>query len=225
MLNPFLAGAATDPFFSSVVQLAHFDGSNGSTTFTNSCPRGDTLGATGTAALSTNQSKWGAASLRINSSGSARSTGHTDYLFTTGAFTIEFWIRLTSIANDQVLYSWNLPSAFHFRRIGTNGVFRINEDSTTRITSGVVLVANTWHFISYSKEGVNGNGNLHCDGSLQGTWTDTLNHSSSAMYVGNYDGGDLPLTDGYISDLRVTKGVGRYTNTGYSVPTAAFPNS
>lgn len=213
-----------DPSFSSVVQLAHFTGSNGSTTFTNSCPRGNTMTAVGTAAISTAQSKWGGGSLFVNNNGAATGASHADYGMS-GAYTIEFWIRLNSISVDQLLFGWFTSAAYHFRRIGTNGVFRVNLDSTTRITSGVVLVANTWHFISYSKSGASGTGSMHCDGIFQGSWTDTLNIGTSApIYAGNYSGNDLPIT-GYMNDLRITKGVGRYSTSNYAVPTAQFPDS
>jgi Concanavalin A-like lectin/glucanases superfamily len=213
----------SDPNFSSVVQLAHFDGANGSTTMTNSCPRGSTMLATGTGALSTAQFKFGSASLRCggSTSGAAESTGNTDYQFGTGDFTIEYWFRPDSIAAAQnvVFFNGGAQDGFFFN---TNGSFVYFAANATKITSAISLIAAaTWVFIAYSRIGTSGV--LYVNGTNQGSWTDNRNYSSDLLLCGRTTGNANSLV-GYIDDVRVTKGVGRYSGSTCPVPSAAFPN-
>jgi hypothetical protein len=81
-----------DSLLSSVALLLHFEGSNGSTTFTDSSTAAD--GHTyGNASISTSQAKWGAASAFFDGSG--------DYLIgpsvnlSTNNLCVEFWLRVS----------------------------------------------------------------------------------------------------------------------------------
>ena len=58
-------GGGTDPNFSSVTSLLHFDGVDASTTFTD--VKGKTWTASGSAQLDTAQAKWGPSSLLLGS--------------------------------------------------------------------------------------------------------------------------------------------------------------
>lgn len=226
IMNPyrFGGGAGADPYFSSVVQLAHFDGTNGSTTFTNSCPRGNTLSAVASAALSTSQSKWGGASLRIsgNSTMVAKGAQNDDYEFSNADFTWEFWVRFDNITSTQDVFATFDGGAL--LRLINPGQLLYRVDSTTRITSATNAVsATTWHFLSLSR--VSNVFSLAVDGVSVGSWSNSWDFGTATgeLYVGN-SGFDVSLV-GYIDDLRVTKGVGRYTTATFTPPTEAFPDS
>ena len=97
VINPYLFAAAgnTDPYFSSVVLLAHFDGTNGATTTTDSSSYARTITLNSGAALSTTSPKFGTASLLTDGADDYGScAASTDFSFGTGTdFTVEFWLK------------------------------------------------------------------------------------------------------------------------------------
>src|SRR5690606_34123168 len=81
--------SSTDPYWSSVSSLLHFNGSNGSTTFTDEKGVGWT--ASGDAEISTAQSKFGGSSLSLDGTGDWLDASNAGFTFGTGDFTIEAW--------------------------------------------------------------------------------------------------------------------------------------
>jgi hypothetical protein len=91
-----------DPNFGSVVALLHFDGTNGSTTFTDQ--KGNTWTAVSGAKISTAQSKFGGASLLLNGSSDYATVPNFAGLdFGSGNFTIEGWVRPANVTSNQVI--------------------------------------------------------------------------------------------------------------------------
>jgi hypothetical protein len=81
-------GGSTDPYWSSVVSLLHFDGANASTTFTDQT--GKTWSAYGGVQIDTAQSKFGGASGLFNGASDYITTPSTAEL-TFGAGDDSFW--------------------------------------------------------------------------------------------------------------------------------------
>ena len=96
-------------------------------------------------------------------------------------------------------------------------------NGTTTITSpSYTLSTNTWYHIAVSRSGTTTR--MFLDGVQTGSsWTDTTNYTAvDYVCVGN----NYPATigwAGYIDDVRITKGVARYTST-FTVPSSEFPN-
>jgi len=89
--------SSTDPHFANVGLLLHMDGSNGSTTFTDSSPNALTVTPSGNAQISTAQSKFGGSSGLFDGTGDFLSPAITSALtFGTGDFTVEAWVRITA---------------------------------------------------------------------------------------------------------------------------------
>lgn len=223
-------GAAGDPYFSSVVALCHFDGADGSTTFTNVVypSKGETITAGGSAQVDTAQYQFGGGSLLIGNAAStyAISSSHADYAFGTADFTIEFSLYTSANEPDIV---------FDMRPASTNGAYAALStssggdlyyyvNSSTRITGTSVLSTVTWNKVAISRVG--GTTRMFVNGSQVGSsWTDSTNYLQSRFVLGassNSLGSD-PWT-GWIDELRITNGVGRYSSS-YTPAGAAFPDA
>ena len=85
---------ASDPFFASVSVLLPFDGDDGSFSFLDVGPSGLAVTRNSTAALSTAQKRWGAASLRINGGSEWLDIPGSALLSFPGDFTVEAWVRM-----------------------------------------------------------------------------------------------------------------------------------
>jgi hypothetical protein len=83
-----------------------------------------------------------------------------------------------------------------------------------------------WHHVAVTRSG--SSLRIFIDGTQTGTTNTTLGTASIDNAIADYRVGsttDGALNfNGYIDDLRITKGVARYTSS-FTAPTAAFPNN
>lgn len=219
------SAAATDPSFSSVSVLLHMDGSNNSTTFTDSGPNVLTVTPSGNAKISTAQSKFGGASAYFDGSADYLDISGSSLLSFPGAFSIQGWVR-----PDFVNTSYRTVC-----EIGTyaNGVlFRTSVSTSTNdsvYVNGVNLgnisgsfAAGTWAYFSITRNASN-LVEVAIDDTVvkSATVTGTINSSNGGLRIGralHASGQDL---SGYVDDFRITKGVAR----PHTVPTEGFPDS
>lgn len=217
---PFIA---PDPSFSSVELLLHFDGSNGSTTFTDSSANGLSVSASGNAQIKTDQSKFGGASGYFDGTGDFLTINNAAIAIGTGEFTAEAWFRLNSGNNTFRHIFDTRPSdaaGFALGVDGQNRVFLFSVDAF-RVEAGSVS-ADTWHHVALSRN--SGNVRVFLNGSQVGTtWVDSTNYSQQLLYIGRYFADTQYQWTGYIDEVRWTVGVGRYTDS-FTPPTAAFPD-
>ena len=216
---------AGDASYPSVSLLLHCDGADGSSTLTDNGPDARSPTSLGTALISTDQSKFGGASVEFIGSGAQiQYANNADFNFGAGAFTIEFFVRLTAVAAVQVLCTnygsastgWVIASA-------ASGGISINlSGDGVDISAAGVFAANTWAHVALS--GSSGSIKAFVDGTQVGsTFTGAVSLDTSApLTIGGllvsatwYD----RLT-GFIDDLRITKGVARYTSA-FTPPTIA----
>jgi len=98
--NPATIG---DPNFADVSLLLHMDGSNGSTTFTDSSSNGLTVTANGNAQISTTQSKFGGSSAYFDGNGDYLTASHaSNFNFGSGDFTAEVWFNVPAGAPSGI---------------------------------------------------------------------------------------------------------------------------
>jgi hypothetical protein len=189
------------------------------------------LETVGNAQISTAQSKFGGGSMLFDGSGdwlAGPPTPQTD--LGSGDFTIEAWLYRTAsgAASDSGIVSRGAPSTlngFVFAYTSAN-VLTFNFNYSGAIVTGATAISiNTWTHVAVSR-----NGNtfrLFVNGVVDATATSTNSQTTNAsdvFYVGRsgYDSGRI--VTGYLDDVRLTKGVARYTSS-FTAPTAPFPLS
>jgi hypothetical protein len=206
--------------------LLHGDGANGSTTITDSSPTPKTVTAVGNAQISTAQSKFGGASIAFDGTGDyvAIAEASNSFTFGTGNFTIEFWFYPSNLSGVAIIADWrNAPSGGQYVTLYRDGSTLYFFEATNRITAAAALTNGVFQHIALCK-GSNST-RLFVNGTQVGsTYADTTNYiapQSGSIYIG----GLLSAfsTAGYIDDLRITKGVARYT-ANFTPPTAPFPD-
>ena len=217
-----------DLFRSNVSLLLHGDGTNGSTTIVDSSPTPKTVTAVGDAKISTAQSKFGGASVLFDGSGDYLTTPNIDsFNLSSGDLTIETWIRLNATNKTQGIFSSRGTEGggvvFRVQSDNTLVFFITNQASTAALNPGVVSV-NTWHHVAVTRSG--NTFRLFLDGiagsAVTSSATGTAGSALIAVGTENTVTATSPL-DAYIDDLRITKGVARYT-ANFTPPTAPFPD-
>lgn len=220
---------AGDPYFSNVSLLLHMDGTNGSTTFTDSSPSPKIITRTG-ATIATSQSKFGGASGYFSSSADRLTAPSSSaFEFGSGDWTVELFIYPLTLSGFHVLVDRGDYTNFSPWLIGqNNATIRLactasGSSWSVDFVTGNVLSASTWHHIAVTRSG--NVFRIFVNGVQQGTQTVSMTHAASTfpMQIGN-DNGNTYYYSGYMDEVRITKGVARYTS-GFSVPTEAFPNS
>ena len=212
--------SGSDPNYSSVSLLL-----NGNTTFTDSSSYGHTVTANGDAQISTTQSKFGGASMYFDGSGDyINCPASTAFSFGTGDFTIEFFARWNSFSDVNVLVDTRTGGAS-----STGLVIFTDADGTIAVYSGVTifitgsaLQVNQWYFVALSR--ASGTTRLFIDGVQSGaSASDTRNYTDQNFFAGRTNESAINYFSGYIDDLRITKGVARYTSN-FTPPTAQLPD-
>lgn len=228
-----------DPSFASVKSLLHFEGADASTTFTDQI--GKTWSAFGNAQIDTAQFKYGSASGLFDGNGDYITTpDHADFDFGSGAFTVECWARWNSLAGTA-----NQGLVEHDALGGTRGwllftrsaddhlTFQARVSSTDyfAIDSAAPSTA-TWYHIAAVRDLAGGdNIRLYRDGVQVASVaiTGAINVPAVPCVVGALWNISSPAAssyfNGWMDDLRITKGVCRYpAGTTFTPPTVVFPD-
>lgn len=218
-----------DPFYENVSSLLHFNGADGSTTIVDQKTR--VWSVAGAAAIDAAQSVFGGASLAVVGPNDYLTTGlpgHTDFAYGTGDFTIEFWMRAAAInmGTANVIYDQRQPPAGPRPR----PTIYLNSNLITYYASGAdrivgsALNVGQWYHIAVARH--SGITRLFVDGALVGSFADAINYELSPVAIGA-DGNQAQPSpfnfQGWVDELRITKGVARYT-AAFTVPTKQFPD-
>ncbi|RYE43599.1 MAG: LamG domain-containing protein [Hyphomicrobiales bacterium] len=220
-----------DPSFANVSLLLHFNGAGGSTVFTDSGPLGLTVTGAGNAQIDTAQSKFGGSSLLLDGAGDYLSVpAGSQFNFGTGAWTIEMWIRTSQTdATWLIMPETGLDNPNHWSlRYNFTSSGRIDwlERLPTRISAaGTGINDGNWHHLAVTR--ASNSVRIFVDGTQVGstyTTSYTYGNSTTGLRIGalgsTVTGEEVA---GNIDELRITKGVARYT-ANFTPPNAPFPN-
>lgn len=219
-----IATVGDDASFASVTALLRGNGDDASTVFTDSSEKYSWFGLANVR-LSTAVKKFGTASISFGAGGNNAAVKSVSDLFPgmgTSDFTIEMWFYST-VSGQYFLYDT--------RPYATNGVYTTlyvtsgNKlaflvSAADRITSTTNVTTNTWHHAAVSRSA--GVTRLFLNGVQEGgNYTDANNYLTGAVCLGNTGAVIYGVWQGYLDDIRVTQGVGRYT-AGFTAPTTEF---
>jgi hypothetical protein len=241
--NATLNVVQVDPNFANVSLLLHGNGTNGSTVFTDNSQNNYTATRFGNTVISTAQSKFGGASILFD--------GNADYLNYPDVtnfdlpndFTIETFVYFTAYSAS---YNGEFGAAIVANYIASQGInygwqLRVNGTSNSYTTINVYtgltdlnfsagnIALNTWHYIAVTRSGTSIR--AYVNGSQVGSTvsnSDNFTHNkiiSRPLFIGGLNDPSYKFwMNGYIDEMRITKGVARYTGATLTVPTSQFPD-
>jgi len=145
-----------------------------------------------------------------------------------GDFTVEAWVyvaasKLQAIMDTRAVNSNTTGIAL---AIDASNFPYVYVNNATLFTSSTAITLNTWTHLAMVRS--SGTITLYINGTKPSTGSaaNTTNLTDTALTVGSViDYRDTTATlhfNGYIDDLRITKGFARYT-ANFNVPTVAFP--
>ena len=151
-----------------------------------------------------------------------------DINLSTGDFTIECWINLSNTSTARSLIGKGTGTTgwgIYFNAAPTLFIFEYG--SAIAYSSNYNLNQNQWYHIAVVKAGTGiGNIKMFINGFLifeSGTAITGDISTTANMYVGASRVATQPML-GYIDDLRITRGVARYTST-FIPPATALPRA
>lgn len=217
---------ANDPYWNNVVLAMHMD-DVGLTDL-----KGHAVTLDGNVGRSATQSKFGGYSAYFDGAGDFLSlAANSDWAFGTGNFTIEAFVFPTTLNKWQsIVGQWSnrFDNGFGLYITNANTVALLFKSGSTNyfLYTEVAVSLNAWAHVCAFRIG--GTAYLAIDGVIRATMTGVQNLSYGNAALGVKVGSALSVvTDyftGYIDDIRITKGVARYTDD-FTVPTEAFPNT
>lgn len=215
-----------DPFTKT---LLHCDGTNGSTTLTDSSAYVKPWACAGSATISTAQSQFGGASLRVGTAASSYGFSNTagsmtDFTFGTGDFTIDLWVKLSGFTaaaicvdfRDTVILS---PCPILYLDGSAHLTFH---DGVSVLCVGTTSSGFGWNHLAVTRSGTSTK-----------IWMNGVQEGSTASDSNNYTVGDhRPLlgisndataapVDGWIEEVRISKGIARW-NAAFTPPAVPY---
>ncbi len=217
----------SDPYIGNVSLLLNMNGADNGTVFTDE--KGKTVTAVGNVVTKTAEKKYGSASAYFDGNGDYLSIpSHEDFRFGFGDFTVEAWVYLTKW--DQVIIdhgdstivgTWRLyvDSAGHLNWLTSTGSAWTTVAATT---STSVVTKHQWVFLSVTRSGGVTRTKINGSNTGVGSGADNVNYSGAPTLL--TIGAQVNQRDatkdvnGYIDDVRITKGVARYGSPAFNPP-------
>ena len=241
-LKWFSSYAPVDEEFDNVSLLLHGDGTNGSTTIVDSSSSPKAVTAVGDAQINTTVTdafgRTGVGVIAFDGTGDYLTASYTTAAFDwwTSNYTLEAWIYAESFANWNYNPGTGIPQGTMIGNATPSSTtnywsFGVLSDGTVRfnyfngvnqvVTSTAAAALSSWNHVAFTKDAtgiriwVNGVGNTATQ--VVGT---PQSNAPTGLSIGSVNSVSI---SGFIDDLRITKGVARYTSN-FTPPTAPFPD-
>jgi len=188
------------------------------------------LETVGNAQISTSVKKYGTGSMYFDGSGDYLVNPYTpNNVLGSGDFTVEMWLY----KNANVAYMCAAGTMDASAPYNTKWQLFADSPAGTKIQwwsdAPVVISTSTlstgvWYHVAVTR--ASGTTRIFINGTLEASAIDTRNYSAAnQLWVGQVpENVSARAWNGYIDDLRITKGYARYTTT-FTPPTAALPDT
>lgn len=221
--------AAGDEHFDKVALLLHMDGADGSTVFTDSSLSQRRVVASVSGARITNTtSKSGGGSLELIPHGYVSTPVDANLQLGAGDFTVEMWVRISQAAQTTDyprivgVARYQQPGGWNLVYLKPDKLIFLDFYGPGTVVLGLSCGApidGAWNHIACTRSGATVRTFLN--GFVVSTGASSFNLNSSADLVIGAHGTVDGFLAGYIDDLRITKGVARYT-ADFTPPTVLF---
>ncbi len=186
----------------------------------------------GNTRISTIVKKFGTGSIYFDGNDALQYDGGDGLAIRTGAFTVEFFVYFDGDPNS----GGTNGRASLVRSIGTSsgnmviqrydGDWRVGTETSPQIIATQSLSNQTWYHVAMARDASN-NLKLFIDGTQAGSTATsfTQDFPDNDFFFGNFSrsGGSSRALTGYLDEIRITKGIARYTSN-FTAPTQAFPD-
>ena len=204
--------------------MLHCDGTNGSTTFTDTV--GKTVTKYGTAQISTAQYKFNGSSGLFDGTGDYLTIPHsTDFEFGSEDFSIDCWVRPSNISASQFIaceHNYGTLGSYYLTITSTGKLMSYlyySSNSNVQITSDASLTLNEWNHVFVGR--TNGVMYLGLNGTVKSAaLTQTLVNPNTVFTIGEQTNGSNYYA-GYLDEFRISKGICRW-NANFTPPTAPY---
>ena len=212
---------STDP--TNTELMLHFNGGNGSTTFTDESASARTVTTNGDAQQSTAIVKFGVSAGLFDGAGDYLTVSDKTDISWAADFTVEFWMNTSGFSNNDCVFE-NSTNASNILRIdSSSGNIRATlTDGGTSVASitGGLVSTDQWVHVAFVRSG--NDYTLYLDGVSQGTDTSAAGTTAtftSDLFISARSGGSNNF-DGYIDEFRISSEA-RYTSS-FNRPVTPF---
>jgi Concanavalin A-like lectin/glucanases superfamily len=143
---------------------------------------------------------------------------NTAFSLSGGSYTIELWAYWNNISGEQnIIERFTAASGpgYTLYKTGSNTIQLYG--SGTVVTSTSTLLAGTWYHIAISYNGTNTR--VFINGTQEATAALNITDTTAPLVIGSRNSGASGFLNGYVSNVRIVKGVAVYTGN-FTVPTA-----
>jgi hypothetical protein len=221
------AEVTNDP---NTVLLLHGNGTNNSTTITDSSYSPKTLTAVGNAKISTTTSKFGVSSIAFDGSGDYLSVPYdSDFNFAATTWTFELWFRANSFSTAMTVmgkHTSGVDLDYQIDIMSTTSIrFAYTKNPNFIYAAVPAMSVDTWYHLAAVKDASGFSIYLNGTRYLGPTAISIPNNIGNNVIIGA-SSWNIPqgFFNGYMDDIRLSK-VARYSGASFTVPSAEFTDA
>jgi hypothetical protein len=200
-----------DPYFEQTKLLLRMTGTDNSTTFLDNSLSPKIITSNNGTKVVTSNSKFNDSSAQFSNSNLSIPSS-SDFNFGTGDFTIECWAYLNNYGGNGYSHFLSIDQQNTFTFKSYSESYYLYANNSTAVSTTISPILNAWHHLALVRYGqrlfIFVNGKLKGESIIPQSNT---YGSTSGVLIGSANGASGEYLDGFLNDLRVTKGQARYT--------------